>query len=164
MNIFALSDDPKQAAEWHLDKHVVKMPLETAQLLCTALLHTKTVDTAPYKMTHLNHPCSKWVRESTGNFQWLCDLGIELCKEYTYRYGKRHKCQDVIEWAKTQNLQVGKSDITPFALAMPDDFKTNSGVESYRNYYVGAKSHIANWKLRNKPTWYGETNGQTSST
>jgi Pyrimidine dimer DNA glycosylase len=154
MNIFALSNDVREAAKWHLDKHIVKMPLETAQLLCTALLETKSVDTTPYKMTHLNHPCSKWARASKANYQWLCSLGIELCTEYTYRYNKRHKCQDVIEWAQSQQLNVDKQDMTPFAQAMPDDFKKEDGVEAYRSYYIGAKSHIASWKNRTKPEWW----------
>ncbi len=99
MNIFFLDWDVKKSAEYHCDKHVVKMILETAQLLCGAHHVTDQVPTkyppstlqVPYKLSHKNHPCAIWTRESLSNYLYLCELGLELCKEYTYRYGKRHK-------------------------------------------------------------------------
>ena len=90
MNIFVLSTKPKEAVKWYIDKHVVKMPLETAQILC-AVRKQYGDDTAPYKATHIHHPCCQWAAESVENYVWLCILGIELCCEYTYRYGKIHK-------------------------------------------------------------------------
>ena len=153
MNIFILDLDTKKCAEYHCDKHVVKMILETAQLLCG--VHWMLGNEAQYKLSHKNHPCAIWARECVENYIWLCDLGIELCKEYTYRYGKRHKSQDVIEWCliNVPNLKVN-GDITPFALAMGDQYKTDTSVDSYRNYYIGAKSGIASWKNREVPEWY----------
>jgi hypothetical protein len=96
MNIFVLDWDVKKCATYHNDKHVVKMILETAQLLCG--VHWSIGSEAPYKLSHKNHPCSVWVRQDLNNYLWLCELGLELCKEYSYRYGKRHKTQEIIEW------------------------------------------------------------------
>lgn len=119
MNIFVLDKSPSKAAEYHNDKHVVKMILETAQVLSTVYYTTlgitqqkqgkqmrdeltKMYSTFPrenfYALSHLNHPSCKWVQYSIDNWKWLLLLGQELCKEYTKRYGKIHACQQVIEW------------------------------------------------------------------
>jgi hypothetical protein len=150
MNIFFLDFDVKKCAEYHCDKHVVKMILETAQLLCSA--HHVTGGSAPYKLSHKNHPCSIWTRKSLSNY--LCELGLELSKEYTYRYGKRHKSQDVIEWCLINKPNIPDIGFTEPAMAMPDEYKVKSVVESYRNYYMGAKSGFAVWKNREKPFWF----------
>jgi hypothetical protein len=156
MNIFVLDLDPIKASVYHNDKHVVKMILETAQLLCGVHHMTEEVtEEVPYKLSHKNHPCSIWARECLENYIWLCDLGMALCREYTHRYNKRHKSQAVIEWCydNLPNLpELG--DITPFALAMPDECKTDDPVESYRRYYMMHKQSIANWKMREIPKWY----------
>ena len=155
MNIFILDLDVKKCAQYHVDKHVVKMILETAQLLC-GVHHVTAHDTAhvPYKLSHKNHPCSIWCRESLSNYLYLCELGLELCKEYTYRYGKRHKSQDVIEWCLINKPNIPDIEFTEPAKAMPDEYKVKSVVESYRNYYIGAKSGFAIWKNREKPFWF----------
>ena len=152
MNIFFLDFDTKKCAEYHCDKHVVKMILETAQLLCST--HWVIGSEAPYKLSHKNHQCSIWVRESLSNYLYLCDLGLELCKEYTYRYGKRHKSQDVIEWCLTNKPNISDTEFTEPPKAMPDEYKVNNVVESYRNYYIGAKKDFAKWKNRNIPEWF----------
>lgn len=153
MNIFVLDENPTTCAQYHCDKHVVKMILETAQLLCG--VHWSTGSEAPYKLSHKNHPCSIWTRECIENYIWLCDLGIELCKEYSYRYGKTHKSQQIIEWCMSNLPNIKeKGFITPFALAMPDEYKVESPTESYRNYYRGAKTSFAVWKNRDVPVWY----------
>ena len=152
MNIFFLDSDPGTASKYHVDKHVVKMPLETAQMLCT--VHWKNNSEAPYKATHLKHPSTLWAGQSLENYLWLCNLGKELCKEYTFRYGKRHKCEDIIDWA-TENLPTFENKqefILP--LAMPDDFKVeNNLIESYRNYYRDGKKHLHKWTNRNQQNW-----------
>ena len=161
MNIFFLDYDVKKCAQYHVDKHVVKMILETAQLLC-GVHHVTAHDTAhdtahvPYKLSHKNHPCSIWARESLSNYLYLCELGLELCNEYTYRYGKRHKSQDVIEWCLVNKPNIPDIGFTEPAKAMPDEFKVKSIVQSYRNYYMGAKSGFAVWKGREKPLWFEE--------
>ena len=144
MNIFWLHDNPYVNARYHCDKHIKKMVLETAQMLCSVHHVVTENDNIPYKLAHKNHPCSIWVRECAENYLWLCELGIELCKEYTKRYNKVHKCQEVIEWAilnMPMNLIVNGS-ITPHALAMPDECKIGDAVESYNEYYQKYKVHI----------------------
>jgi len=131
------------------------MILETAQLLCGVHHMTDQVtDQVPYKLSHKNHPCAIWSRESLSNYLYLCDLGLELCKEYTYRYGKRHKSQDVIEWCVTNKPNICDKEFTEPARAMPNEYKVDSVVESYRNYYIGEKSKIAVWKNRDTPEWF----------
>lgn len=155
MNIFLLDTDTRKCAHYHCDKHVVKMILETAQLLCGVHHMTDQVtDQVPYKLSHKNHPCAIWSRESLSNYLYLCDLGLELCKEYTYRYGKRHKSQDVIEWCVTNKPNICDKEFTEPARAMPNEYKVDSVVESYRNYYIGEKSKIAVWKNRDIPEWF----------
>ena len=105
-------------------------------------------------MSHKNHPCAIWARESLSNYLYLCELGLELGKEYTYRYGKRHKSIDVIEWCIVNKPNIPDIGFTKPAMAMPDEFKVDSVVESYRNYYMGAKSELASWKKREKPLWF----------
>ena len=157
MNIFILDKDITRSAQYHVDKHVVKMPLETAQLLCTARHELgEDADTIPYRKTHANHPCGVWARESSSNYIWLCQFGLELCKEYTHRYGKVHKCQAVIENCieNTPDPNIFTYlELTEFPQAMDDEYKLNDPVLAYRNYYNGAKSHLHSWKNRQAPNW-----------
>lgn len=161
MNIFFLDFDVKKCAKFHCDKHVVKMILETAQLLCSAhhvTIHDTIHDTihVPYKLSHKNHPCSIWVRESLSNYLYLCELGLALGEEYTYRYGKTHKSIEVIKWCLTNRPNIKDFGFTTPPLAMPDEYKVDSVIDSYRNYYKGAKSTIVSWKNREKPDWFLE--------
>lgn len=157
MNIFILDYNTKKCAQYHCDKHVVKMILETAQLLCGVHHMTPQVTPqVPYKLSHKNHPCAIWARQSLSNYLYLCDLGLELCKEYTYRYGKRHKSQQVIEWCMINKPQIPDIDFTTPPKAMPDEYKVIDVVESYRNYYKGAKKNFAVWKNRNIPEWFSK--------
>lgn len=153
MNIFFLDFDTQKCAQYHCDKHVVKMILETAQLLCG--VHHMSGGNAPYKLSHKNHPCAIWSRESLSNYLYLCDLGLELCKEYTYRYGKRHKSQDIIEWCLDNKPNIPDVDFTTPPLAMGDEYKVeNSVIDSYRNYYREAKKYFVSWKNRPTPSWF----------
>ena len=159
MNIFVLDWDVKKCAEFHNDKHVVKMILENAQLLCgvhhmTHHMTHQVTHQVPYKLSHKNHPCSIWARESLTNYLWLCELGLELSKEYTYRYGRRHKSQDVIEWCIENKPDIPDKGFTEPPKAMPDKYKVKSVVESYRNYYNGEKAHFSKWKNRQIPNWF----------
>ena len=155
MNIFVLDEDVKKCAEYHLDKHSTKMCVEYSQILCSVHHMTNSELSIPYRLTHKNHPCSIWARECIENYIWLCDLGLELCKEYTHRYDKRHKSQNIIEWCiiNKPNLPT-YNKITPFALAMPEEYKCESAIESYRKNYIMDKAHIANWTKRKKPKWF----------
>ena len=151
MNVFVLDYDPVVAASYLVDKHVVKMVLETAQLLSTAV-NLAGVE-APYKTTHANHPCSLWTRESRQNFNWLVRHGTAIAEEYTRRYGRVHKSESIVRMLSVCSELFPDTSLTPFALAMPDEYKTNDAVESYHAYYMRAKRHIASWKT-NRPPWF----------
>jgi hypothetical protein len=154
MNIFVLDYEPIEAARLHLDKHIVKMPLETAQMLSTA--HHLLGGYSQYKPAYPNHPCTVWARQSKENYQWLVELGLELCAEYSYRYDKRHACQSVIESIWSPPPKAIPIGMTPFAQAMPDECKHPDAVTAYRTYYRLHKAHIAHWKYRNIPEWMEE--------
>ena len=151
MNIFVLDDNIEHCAIYHCDKHVVKMTLETAQLLCSPYEPGK----APYKRTHYNHPCAKWARESISNYEWLVEFGYFISQEYTHRYNKIHKCLDVIDWCDNNSHTLNLPDIglTPWAQAMPDEYKDPCAVQAYRNYYLGDKIDFCKWTNRKPPNW-----------
>lgn len=157
MNIFYLSTDPEKAAKYMYNKHVVKMILESAQLLCTAhvISDGENAD-VPYKVTHKNHPSAIWARESTSNYKWLYDHMIALGEEYTRRYGKKHltilKCSGVLSKAPTN---VTKIELTPMPQCMPDQYKVpGNSVEAYWNYYEAEKVNVknANESIITRPT------------
>lgn len=154
MNIFFLDWDVKKCAQYHCDKHVVKMILETAQLLCTSHHATSSPHTPPYRIVHKNHPCSIWVRQSLSNYLYLTELGLELCNEYTYRYGKKHKSSEVIEWSVLNKPVISDIGFTNPPLAMPEQYKVGDVIQSYRNYYLGEKYKFTSWKGRQIPKWF----------
>jgi hypothetical protein len=160
MNIFVLSRNARKCARYHANKHVVKMILESAQLLCSAHIVLDNViiieERELYKLTHKKHPCAIWARASSENYKWLYDLFYELCTEYTYRYGKVHLCEtkfrDILAFVPKN---IPKGPITPFALAMPDECKIDEdAVENYRNYYKTNKQHLCTWTKREIPEWF----------
>lgn len=186
MNIFYLSHDIKECAQMHVDKHSIKMILEYAQLLSTAhrvldgriavvssakgrnikkYILSDNREGILYSATHINHPSATWVRQSDSNYQWLASLLIELCKEYTYRYGKIHKIErDGLSnfLLMNQPLNIPKLKFTEPTPAMPDDVKVmGNSILSYRNYYIKHKTHLASWKgkvnSREIPLWYSES-------
>lgn len=159
MNIFFLSFNPQEAARLHCDKHVVKMILESTQLLYSAhwMLNPENVPPFAYKIAHKNHPCSIWVRQSITNYMWLASLAWWLSKEYQYRYGdhKIHKSETHIIWLMNnppQNIPTG--DLTVPVLAMPDEYKQDDPIESYKLYYIESKYKkrgIVNYTRREWP-------------
>ena len=159
MNIFYFYDCPIKSAQAQPDKMLVKMPLETAQMLCTAHRELDGDDyadaTGLYKRAYWNHPCTIWARESSVNYVWLYKHFLALGKEYAYRYGREHASITKLGDALSKipdNININMA--TPVAQAMPDEYKVDSVVESYRNYYMGAKSELAQWKKREKPLWF----------
>ena len=154
MNIFLLHLNPVICAMMHLDKHVVKMILETCQLLCSAHWVTNSLYKPCYKLTHKNHPSSIWTRESKANYKWLCSLGQELCKEYTYRYGKIHKCQTYLENLALHVPDLPDLEFTPPKQAMPAMYKDDDAIDAYRTYYFFGKMNIHSWngKIAGRPT------------
>jgi hypothetical protein len=153
MNIFLLDLNFENNARYHVDKHVVKMPLESAQILSTAV-RLSGID-AGYKATHANHPCTKWARESLSNWHWLKTLAFYLNEEWCYRYNHHHfnhKAYEMIKWLPEPNIEdIG---LTPFAICMAEEFKiSNDPVMCYRNYYNNGKKHLFSWKNREVPEW-----------
>lgn len=153
MNIFILDKNTRRCAQYHNDKHVVKMILETAQLLC-AVHHNLGSKDVPYKSTHKNHPCAIWARENISNYYWLLDLGFELCREYTYRYSRQHKSELVLNWCLGNTPNLPDEELSAFALAMPDDCKQDCAIQSYRKYYIMHKRDISKWTNREVPKWF----------
>jgi len=155
MNIFVLDYNPKVAAQSHCDKHVVKMILETAQMMCTTA-HLVGVD-SPYKPTHKNHPCTVWARESQQNFRWLMELFNELHEEWMWRYNHN---DNHLSYAKLQEVdwdlvieRLPDIGLTPFAQAMPEEYRDSDAVTAYQTYYVNDKADLLNYTGRRVPSW-----------
>ena len=156
MNLFVLDEDPAVAAEYHCDKHVVKMILETAQILSTVHRKYGYDGDELYRKTHANHPCTVWAGESTENYRWAHDLFVALCDEYTLRYGRVHASQRLVEPLAEPPAGVSHGKLTPFAQAMPEDVRGDNAVEAYRRYYMTHKATIARWAHGPKPPWWAD--------
>jgi len=151
MNIFVLHREPRIAATMMCDKHVVKMILETAQMMCT-IVASQGHET-PYRSTHARHPCTLWAAQSIANWNWLVEHGMALCDEYTKRYNKVHKSQYIIEWCASTHIDLPDIPQTPFAQAMPPQYRSECAVTAYRAYYMGEKARFATWKTQT-PDWW----------
>ena len=183
MNIFALDNNVKLAAQYHNNSHCIKLILEQIQLMCTAhrvldgietegksksgrkkkewVLEDSNLNSKLYSSTHQNHPSSKWCRQNISNYKWLHELTVALCKEYQYRYGKIHKCEQIglLDLLKTPPKNIPIGEFTPVTPAMDSQYIIpGDSVASYRNYYVKAKQHLADWSgkinSREVPEWY----------
>jgi hypothetical protein len=180
MNTFYLHEDPVIAAEMHCDKHAVKMPVESGQMLSTVhryldgnpcLRWSKTGRTMKhwemedankesklYKVAHLNHPSTIWTRESSENYLWHYELFKALLGEYTYRYGKVHKSAQLLDMLSILPKNIPEGEFTQPPQCMPDQYKCDDAVQAYRNYYLGEKAGFAKWKAREVPTWFNYDN------
>jgi hypothetical protein len=161
MNIFVLDQDIETCARYHCDQHVVKMILESAQLLCTAL--NKQGFQTPYRSTHVKHPCVLWLEESYDNFLWLTRLAYALNNEYRYRY-KRPGDHASIKVVKTvERFEYPARGLTPFAQAMPEQYKRpGDPVGAYRAFYIGEKLGFATWTRRERPSWISQPEGKNN--
>ena len=156
MNIFFLHRNPHLCARFHCDKHVIKMTLESSQLLYAAHTDTTKAPSGGYKPTHMKHPCSIWVRESVQNYRWLVRLAKELVKQYKLRYGlqKTHACEEHIAWLEANEPReppLPDVGLTAPRLAMPDEFKGEDPVAAYRMYYRVAKKDILTYRKGGRP-------------
>ena len=169
MNIFVTDPSPYKSAKCLPDKHVVKMPLETCQMLSIVCsdrwghgygqLHRTNGE--PYKTdkgAFRNHPCTIWANESLTNTWWLLTHGLALCAEYTHRYGKVHSCQQTIEEASSIIPFNIRTIPTSFTRAMPDEYKHDTSIDTFTAYknYISSKSWAASNYLRDpsrKPDW-----------
>jgi len=179
MNIFILDNDPVIAAQEQCDKHVVKMIVESAQMLSTVhrmldgvmerrpsksgamLQYWKLNDQREnilYKACHFNHPSTVWTRESKANYQWHYQHFIALCDEYTYRYGKVHSTDTKLRIALQQiPTNIPEKNMTPFKLAMGSnpECMLEDAVESYRRFYeTKQKRFTMVWTKRPVPKWF----------
>lgn len=181
MNIFALSKDPVESAQEMLDKHVVKMPTETCQMLHTNGLfneyverygkepslrqlknYHEEIESTLMKPAMLNHPSTIWTRQSIHNTMWLFEHGIALCKEFEFRYGKEHgsysrTLQTPMEYDADSTLA------TPVDIAMADVYRIDNEygehcwefvIDSYRHYYLEGKWKFAEWRNERMPNWW----------
>jgi hypothetical protein len=161
MNIFATDSDTLICATYHTDLHTIKMPLELSQMVSFVYNHKELWD-APiphllmgYSPTYDKHPCSLWVKENISNFYWTCELGIKLVEEYRFRYNseKHQRCMLIFQWALDNLPELEIECMTQFAKAMPDEYKVDCSIESYRNYYKFGKTELHQWTKREKPEW-----------
>ena len=187
MNIFVLDRSSREAARMHCDKHVPKMCVEAAQMMASALRRHGATDQqmpltksgTPYKGGYAHHPCTVWAGDTRSNYSWLAQYGDELCREYSKRFGKVHACHDAIGRMRGMIIAlIPPGDPTPFALAMPDEFRPmwfsehrgimypddyadkrlthashQIAVEAYRRYYHSKQ--FAKWeKGTPAPDWW----------
>jgi len=177
MNIFIVDESPIESAKYLHDAHVVKMILESAQMLSTAhrILDGKKVvsylsgrkktiwelsgssETVLYKVSHFNHPCNLWVRESSSNYQWLLNHFEALLNEYTFRYERIHKSSQLLDCLRILPVNILQAELTTSVLAMPEKYKSDNPVNSYREYYnfekLFPRNKPASWKNREIPYW-----------
>ena len=160
MNLFVLDADPRRAAESQCDKHICKMSIEYAQLLSAAhhTCNSRHQDSV-YKLTHKNHPATKWVAAHPEHYSWTYALACATWDEYTYRYGKTHGSSRLRDLLADGPSIVGGGHATPPPQCMPDDYRVRTGgwdatVDAYRQYYRGEKASFATWKLRDVPAWF----------
>lgn len=178
MNIFVLDRDPRIAAKQQCDRHVVKMILESAQMLSTAhrvldgeveVRKSKSGKTTVkywrlpdkreqllYNAVHVNHPCTVWCRAGDENYKWLYDHFIHLCEEYKLRYNRTHKTETLLREALQQcPSNISRKQLTSFALAMPEEYKTSCPVESYHRYYKSKQTQFKMvWTQACVPPWF----------
>ena len=160
MNIFYLDPHPAAAARQCCDKHVVKMILESAQMLSTAhRVIDKNNNELLYKEAHKNHPSTKWVRESHLNYQWLYAHFVALGEEYTARYGKTHMSITKLKsFLKSPPKRIPQKLFSEPPCCMPSEYKQSNTVEAYRTYYRNDKADFATWKEPSAiPSWWYKT-------
>lgn len=171
MNIFYLSREVDECARWHVDAHVRKMCFEYAQLLTSAhcvLDHAPQHYGYPYPKSVPSHPCALWVRASRYHYEWLYDLLVQLCAEYTHRYQDKHFIERwfILKRLATPPLALRQPEHHPTWCSPPkcvhDDCKKPSTIASYRLEYRTHKKYdkkgnnMHRWTRRSKPTWIKE--------
>ena len=174
MNLFFLHHDPQICAEYHCDKHVVKMILELVQMLFTAHICGGNKD-VPFRVFNKNHPMVIWVRKSKENYTFTVKLAKCLSTEYTFRYHKIHACDIHIDWLNVNipefkdpeyisnvtfstNKNLERLNLTPVPLTIPDDVKYKDTIFSYRRCYNVYKKRFAKWTNRDEPWWFTRIN------
>jgi hypothetical protein len=153
MNIFILDTDIQKCAEYHADQHVIKMILESTQMLCT-VLNENGVE-APYKPTHIHHPCTIWTGKSLANWKWLHSLTENLNQEFKFRFNHRRDHSSAVVARDLPSPPIEDVGLTEFAQAMPDVYRIpGDAVQAYRRFYIAEKAGFATWTKRPVPDWF----------
>lgn len=161
VNIFVLDRNPIRASEMMCDKHIPKMVVESAQMMASALRRHGAVDSqmpltksgTPYKGGYKHHPCTVWAGDSWHNFDWLANHAIGLLGEYYMRFGKEHACSEAIGQMNGMSWRLPSGRLTPFAQAMPDEYRNPCAITAYRAYYHSKT--FAKWeKGTPAPNWW----------
>ena len=182
MNVFVLDKDPVIAAIQQCDKHIVKMIVESAQMLSTThrmldgvrvrkpsksgkttvnhyILPEHPHENILHKAVHFNHPCTVWTRESLENYEWHYRHFVALCDEYRYRYGKIHLSDTLLrDVLKTPPKNIPQKGLTQFPLAMksnPECMFPDNPVKSYQLFYQTKQKRFSMvWTKRKIPKWF----------
>lgn len=183
MNIFYIEESPDHAARSMVDKHIVKQIVESAQMLSTAhrLLDAKetlvnvngkqkhiwlydneqvipgtSIIENPncYLVAHAKHPSTIWTMATADNYRWHVELFRSMINEYHARYNNQHKTEQLLPFLQNIPHNLSSGNFTPPTPAMPDEYKTSSVLESYRQYYAGEKWKFAKWKHNQIPEWF----------
>lgn len=149
MNIFVTDPCPFISARYLDDKRVIKMILESAQMLSTAIWECG--GTGFYRPTHKNHPCSKWARETRSNYQWLVNHFRFLMEEYSRRYGKFHKCAEYLDSIISGLRYIPEGELTPF----PNCTKFKDIPDVHRAY---RECLLDKWQNDKRPPKWTNTN------
>ncbi|MDY6904341.1 MAG: pyrimidine dimer DNA glycosylase/endonuclease V [Thermodesulfobacteriota bacterium] len=153
MNIFVLDKNIRTCARYHADQHVIKMILESAQMLCTVV--NRNGGQSPYKSTHMNHPCTLWAGASLANWRWLHRLALALNDEYHYRFNAAADHRSAVVVRNLSLPDIPDIGLTPFAQAMPEHYRVpGDAVSAYRRFYIGEKSRFVRWTRRRQPRWF----------
>lgn len=151
MNIFVTNKCPAISAMEHCDVHLRKMIVEVAQMLSTAHFVLDSVQVG-YKPTHINHPCSVWIRQTTSNYNWAYAHFVALCGEYSNRFNKHHATFDkVVEVLSNPPQNAPQGDLQPFAMAMPDEYKKLGVYDQTKAYQAYLRDKFKEWGCRAKP-------------
>jgi len=160
MNIFHLDKNLKLCAVYHCDQHVRKMIIEYAQMLSTAhRVLDPDNNLEIYKKAYTNHPCTIWVRQNASNYLYMYELFILLCEEFKYRFEKIHKTSLLISNLTNIPNHIDHSlELSNIPLCMPDQYKSDDYVHSYRKFYISKKDSFKRakpiWTKRSIPNWY----------
>tara|TARA_Y100000385_G_scaffold242970_1_gene260214 strand:- start:1266 stop:1823 length:558 start_codon:yes stop_codon:yes gene_type:complete len=182
MNIFVLDENIDLCARYHCDKHLVKMISEHNQMLGSigwtsrGIWYKRDMDRDwinqtfkgfprsteegnpfPYGIGFKHHPCTRWTAHSKENYEWLCELTLEMCKEYTRRYGRIHAGEAILKWYNDNPPPFENSGFTKWVQAMPDECKRDNPIEGYRKYYLEHKRRFARWAHSETPQWWLES-------
>jgi len=164
MNIFVLDDNPIKAAAAMDCVRVPKMVTESAQMMASALRRHGATDEQmpltkvgrPYLGGYKNHPCTIFAGDTRTNFKWLAHHAEALLDEYYHRFGKVHACHNPIYQMSSMSKMIPEGDLTPFAQAMPDEYKDDDAVKAYRAYYhskADSKGGV-HYRHTSPPDWW----------